>query len=398
MKLDKNQLLVCIITSLWVLGNSMSAVFVNVYLYTYTGSLIVMALYSTLRIGLFPFFFTIGGKWAQRKNFTQTTIAGVIVTMLSLIYILVVNTQFSINPNLVYIVAALVGTGEGFFWLSINSLIQIVTTEDTRALYFGLNGILNNIANIFAPIIATLLINYATSDLQGYINIFKLVLLIYALMLVVSTKVSVETKKHSFSVLKCLRIMNNKKWRYCMTSCFLYGMRDSLTLCLAGLLVYNATDGSGTLYSKLLTLFAIATILSYYISIRLLKKETLYKCYTLGGIFIASSTIVLVLLPNIYGAIYYGVVNAIALPFYSNSYQLVLGNLIQHYEEKENIIGRIVAKETYVSLGRCLGMLCVVAASYIFPGDLYLAPSVIFCSLFSVLLVVYANKHKNNTF
>lgn len=394
MKLSKNEIFINIIVALWTLGNTMSAVFVNIYLYTYTGSLVVMTAYCMIRIGMFPLCFTIAGKWAQRKNFVQTTIIGIVVTIFSLLYVLKVNASFEQTPNLVYIVALLVGVGEGFFWLSINSLISISTKEETRALFYGINGVLNNLANIIAPICATVLIDHSSSDTQGYIRIFQIVIVIYVVMVFFASRVQVSNTRQSFSIRKCLKISENSEWKYAMVSTFLYGMRDSLILTLAGLLVYNATDAQGSFYSRLLVLFAIVSIIFYIISAKVIKRRNLYFCYCVGAVFISSSTIVLVLFSNIAGAIYYGLVNAMATPFYANAYQLINVKQIQKFKEKENLIGRVIAKEIYLTCGRCLGMLCIIVSSFVFSENLYLIVSVFFCSLFPIILVVYASKYE----
>lgn len=391
--MTKNEKLVCLICGLWTFGNTMSAVFVNVYLYTYTGSLVVMTLYCMIRIGLFPLFFSIGGKWAQRKGFKQTLISGLIITMISLIYVLTANTSFETNPNLVYVVAALVGSGEGLFWLSINSLNQIVTSEDTRANYVSHLGIFNNIANLIAPLIATLLINLAMTDIEGYISIFKVVIVIYGFMSFAAFKITAEHSTKSFSIIRNLNIKKDSRWRYCMTSTILYGMRDSLILTLAGLLVYNATGGKGSLYSQLLIVFALVSIGSYYFLAKKMNKENIYSFYEVGAYLIASSTIVLVAFPTMLGAIYYGIINAIATPMYANPYQVIMMNNIQKYENEENVVGRVIAKEIYLSAGRCFGMLCIVLSSIFLPVNLYLPVSVTFCSVFPIVLILYTKKY-----
>ena len=60
--LSSNERLLILINCFYNLANAMSAVFMNVYLYAYTGSLVVMSIYTIVRIGLYPFFFTLGGK------------------------------------------------------------------------------------------------------------------------------------------------------------------------------------------------------------------------------------------------------------------------------------------------------------------------------------------------
>lgn len=392
--LSKNEKLVISITSLWALANTMSAVFVNVYLYAYTGSLVVMTIFSIIRIAQFPVFFTLAGKWAQRKKFSPPLVMGLLITMLSLICVLTMNDMFELQPSLVYIVAILIGAGEGFFWLSINSLHQIVSTEQSRPRYLGTQGIFNNIANIFAPMLATLIIDHSESDVSGYITIFKLVLVVYVVMSFLAFQVKGESSKEPFSVFKCLSLKENADWRYCCIMTFLYGMRDAVILTLAGLLVYNATEGSGSLYSRLLTLFAVVAIASFYYTSRKLKPQNMYKLYTIGAVLISSSTILLVLWPSVYGAIYYGVVNALAGAMYGNPYSIIVMGEVNKFSSKENIVGRVIAKEIYLSIGRCTGMLFIVICSFVFSESLYLPISVVFCSLFPIWVVLYTQMHR----
>ena len=288
-----------------------------------------------------------------------------------------------------YISALLVGIGEGFFWLSVNSLHQFVCGPETRARYLGNIGIFNNVANIIAPLLSTWIISNSISDTEGYISIFKFVIVIYVVIVVCAAMVRANPSAKSFSVLKCLVITKDAAWRKNMLMTFMYGMRDALTLTLAGLLVYNATDGSGSIYSSLLTVFALISICSYRFVSKKLRASNLHKCFTLGSVLISSSTIVLVLVPNLIGAVYYGVVNAISAPFYGNPFSLLSMNNIQTYSEQENMIGRVIAKEIYLSCGRCFGMFLIVLASLVLPDALYLPVSVVFCSLFPIVLIFY---------
>ena len=164
-----------------------------------------------------------------------------------------------------------------------------------------------------------------------------------------------------------------------------------MILALAGLLVYNATNGSGSLYGKLLSFFALLTILSFMFVSKTMVRTNRMKYYTWGAIFLSSATIVLVLCPNIYGAIYYGVVNAISTPFYSGAFNMITMNALNDYAEKENLVGRVIAKETYLSVSRCIGMLFIVACHYFLSESMYLYVSVITLSLSPLLVVLNAN-------
>ena len=144
-KFTRDETTTILIACLFNLANAMSAVFMNVYLYAYTGSLIVMSVYTIVRIGLFPLFFTLGGKWAQKHSFAGPLATGLVFIMLSLLFVLAAQDQFAVHPELVYGVAALTGIGEGLFWLSLNSLNQIVSSPQSRSRFLSSVGICNNI-------------------------------------------------------------------------------------------------------------------------------------------------------------------------------------------------------------------------------------------------------------
>ncbi len=393
MKMTKNEKMLILINCLYTLANAMSAVFMNVYLYTYTGSLVVMSIYTMIRIFMFPFFFTIGGKWARKHRFSQTLALGLLLIMLNLIFVLVYNPYFAVYGNLVYVAALILGAGEGLFWLSINSLNQIVSTSESRTKYVSSIGILNSFSNIIAPLISSFIIDLFTTDFDGYVFIFEIVLVIYAVICLVSLRITAQSSSQPFSVLKKLRFEKDAQWKYVLTSTFLYGMRDSLILTLTGLLIYSATGGSGGTYGRLLAVFSVIQILSYrFVSVKV-KRQNRQKYYLLSSIFLASSTIVLVFFDNFFGACFYGIVNACAGAIYTNVYQIITMNAIQDYAATENIIGRVIAKETYLSFGRILGMFIIVLCYMFIPTDLYLKVAVTFCSLFPVILTMYSTQY-----
>ncbi|MDI9539910.1 MAG: MFS transporter [Bacillota bacterium] len=400
--MTKNEKLLISCSVLFALASGMSAVFMNVFLYTYTGSLTVMALYTCIRIGIFPFCFTLAGKAARKIGYGVTMSMGLIFMFFQLFYVIQFNQLFALNTDLVFVAAILSGFGESFYYLSVNTLNQLVTTPESRADFLSISGILSNISNVAAPLIATFIINLSGSDTNGYLNIFRIVLVVYGFISVLGLNIKAKGNMTKFSVFKSLTFQKDKQWRYVLLTHFIYGFRDSLILSLTGILVYNATDGSGSFYGRLLSLFSLLTILSYALASRLIKKHNRIKYYTYGAFFVASTAIVLVLIPNIYGALYYGVVNAVASPFYNVPFTIITMNALSDYSKTENLAGRVIAKETYLSLSRCLGLLFVVLCERIFPENVYLYIAVLTLSISPIILVTYSNiyhkkrKQKNN--
>ena len=120
-----------------------------------------------------------------------------------------------------------------FYYLSLNTLNQCITTPSSRNRYLSVGGILNNGANVIAPLIASFLIDYAGNDMKGYTNIFKIVLVIFIFIALLAFSVKEKGNATTFSVIKALSLKNDPQWKYVCMTYFLYGFRDSLVLALA---------------------------------------------------------------------------------------------------------------------------------------------------------------------
>ena len=113
--------------------------------------------------------------------------------------------------------------------------------------------------------------------------------------------------------------------------------------------------------------------------------------YTLGGFFLCSSTMVLALVPNIYGALYYGLVNAFAYPFFGTPYSIICMNALQDYQQSSNLIGFVAAREYQTSLGRIIGMSTVFIFALFFDQDKAVACTAVLFSLCPIIQVIVAN-------
>ena len=62
---------------------------------------------------------------------------GLVFLFFQCFFVLRYNELIANNHNWVYFVALLYGIGEGFYYLSINTLNQLVTTPKTRNTFLG---------------------------------------------------------------------------------------------------------------------------------------------------------------------------------------------------------------------------------------------------------------------
>ena len=333
----------------------------------------MMSLYIIVRIGLFPVFFMLGNRLSKKHSFTLTYTIGLILITTALIYALMAGALFERNPYYVLIAAAIVGSGEGFYYFSANTCNQIVSTMQTRASFLSYNGAFNTIAGLFAPVFVSFLISIYEKEMDAYKAMLMAIIIIFIIVIFIALKINSKSADKESNIISVLRISNDRQWNDHNLAVFIYGLRDGLGLNTISLLVYNAA-GNGNTYSKLQVLFCLLSIISYYSTKFLLNKRNIGLTFKTGVFFKIISTLVLVYIPNTRGAIIYGTINAFAAAFYDNSYNYLSASIIGRYENE--MTARVVARETYLSFGRCVSMSVVLLCYRFLPENLYLTVAV----------------------
>lgn len=384
--LEKRQ---TVLNGVYNIASTFSSMFLNVYLFIYTGELTLMCLYTIVRIGLFPVFFIIGSKIIKKCSYAVPYSLGLSLNAASLLYALFATNLFEINPNFVLIGAIFQGIGDGFYWFASNSCSQIVSSPDTRAKFISATGIANYLASLLAPFAAHIIINNSSSDLKAYRIILFIIFVLYIFVLFISLSINPK-KTNNDNNLKDAFSFKDKMWNDHSLAVIFYGFRNSLTLVVTGLLIFNASK-DGETYSKLQSIFSLISVLSFIALTRSLDKEHIKSTFIFGTILAVLSTSVLVLFNNIYGAIFFGVSNALVIPFFDNTYNYLSANIISSF--KEDMVPRVVQRETCLSIGRCVAMGLIILCYYILPEYLYLKVSVVLLSLSSILVYLILKKY-----
>ncbi|MEE3488148.1 MAG: hypothetical protein VZT48_08620 [Bulleidia sp.] len=131
-----------LVNGLYPFCSSLAAVFLNVYLYAYTKSLLSMAGFTFVRVMAIPVFFTIGGRFSSRLSWPWIISLGLGFMIAELVFVLSVRDGFAIMPWLVLVPAFLYGSREGLFWLGVNTLNQLVTDNTSVMQFLSWTGIL----------------------------------------------------------------------------------------------------------------------------------------------------------------------------------------------------------------------------------------------------------------
>lgn len=379
--------------ALYFISATMSNVFVNVYLYAYTGSLMTLISYSFVRYFCIPVGYVIAGQLIRKIRLSTILMLGLIVLSTALGLLLWINPLFATLPWLIYFIGVIFGLGEGLYWFSANNLNQLASNRTTRPAFVSSMGIANAVATIVAPFTATWIVSISGTDTEGYLRIFQVVILVQLIASLLVTRVSIQHDRSPFTLLDKFDLRKDAQWRYVLTSNILFGIREAVLFVLGGILIFRATGNSGKAYGDLLTMFAVLAIISNAIARKVISRENRMRMYSVGAILLFIGTMVLVLVPTLQGAIFYGVVNAIGSPFLLNPFNIIVMNAIQDYAGKEPLYGRIIAREAAWTTGRLIGFFSILLVSWLVPEPMSLVIAVTFCSSSILVLMVYARRY-----
>lgn len=386
-KISKLEIKTIILNSLYSFGANLVGNFVNVYLYVYADSFITMSIYTFIRILCYPFASIIALNISKKKSFSVIYGTGLFLIVLSLLYALFATQLFISNIVYLYLAAILSGFGEGIFYFAVNSCNQLVSTLQSRSYFYAYGGIFGNIVSIIAPLIATAILSNSINELNGYKKILLLIIIVFTIVFFISLTINVRAKNNNLDLNK-MHSFSDEIWAKHNIAMIFYGLNSSIYLSLTGILLFNAINNN-KIYSRLSVVFAIVSVISNTLISKIKNTSNIFR---IGSFIRFISILVLLFVKNIYGAVFFGVVNAIASVLYENSYNITSGYIIDYYISERT--GRIVTRETYLTIGRCLGLLFIILCNYILGEKYYLHISVCTLSIFGLFVEKIFSKSK----
>lgn len=372
-----------LLNALFNFGAVLVSLFISVYLFVYTGSIPIMCLQVIARIAMFPLFFSTAYKLSLKVKLGVTYTIGLVLITMSLLYTIIIGERFAAHPYLVVGQAMIFGAGEGFYWYSTNTSNQIIPTRESRNVFLSCNGIFSNVAGILAPVFSTVVLALYSSETEGYRTILICITVIYAFVSFIAFSINKRTEdtedclKETFLLIRTDRRMKGMHISY-----FVYGLINGMSLGLINLLIYRAA-GSGNTYSRLQVLFALITVSGFYCIRYLFAWGRLKAAFTAGTVLKLVSILVLVVYPNITGAVIHGILFAVSNVFFDNSVAFISGYIIDDYPRQKSAI--VVTREIMLSCGRILSMLVMLIFYRILPGDMYLTAAPVLLSLAAIV-------------
>ncbi|MCI3919969.1 MFS transporter [Paenibacillus sp. TRM 82003] len=361
-RLSREAVTTIAIHSCYQLGGSMSGVFLNLYLWRLTESLFINGVYTTISYLIGPFAFAFAGKYAKTRDRLFTYRLGIGLTALFYLFVVLAGTRV---VDYYYLFALMAGISGAFYWLGYLTLMYDVSTDGNRIRYLGLNSIFFNFAGLIGPAVAGFVIS-RSDGLTGYMMVFSAAFVMFVITTIGSFRLKAQGTHHKSYYLRLLPLLfrKNQAFRHGLIGWTMLGTYQGLLLFLPNILLYTVFHQEEWVGYAGVGLLGLTISTSYALS--RYGKAALAKQYCLAAAlsFTIGAALLLAFGIRLWTVVAFTVSFYSCIPLLINSFSAYHYRLVGQLPLKGNLrVETIVARETFINLGRVAGLLFLVFLS-----------------------------------
>lgn len=352
--LDGQAVLLLAVQAMLGTAHALSGTFLPIYLWKASQSFALVGWFNLTQFLVSGLTFWVAGKWVKEHNKMNSLRLGVALSGLFYFTVLLLGKS---AVDYAVPLGAMIGIGNGLFWLAFNVAYFEVTEPDNRDRFNGWAGLLGSGAGILAPWISGWVITISKGE-RGYSIIFTVSAIIFAVAAVLSFWLKKRETSGTYEWLHGIRQLRERgnPWRLAVPAIVCQGVREGVYLFFIGLLVYLATQNEGKLgnFSLITSFVALG---SFWLSGRLLTPHRRGTAMLLGAIAVTAAVAPL-FWPLSYGnLLWFGIGTALFMPLYIIPMTSTVFDLIGSSEasarQREEFV---ILREAALTAGRIVGV------------------------------------------
>ncbi|WP_416151161.1 MFS transporter [Salipaludibacillus sp. HK11] len=336
-------------------GNSLSLIFLNLYLWRLTNSLCINGLFNLIAI-LSQALVTLSvGKIAKQRDRITIYRYGILLT--ALFYFCILVTQESIVEYF-YLFALLRGVAQSLYWLGYFTLMFEVSNDKNRHRYLGWNQISMGSANLIGPAASGAIISMF-EGLNGYIVVFTIAFVMFTIATFGSFKMGKMETHHRQYYMKYLPqiIKRVPSFKNVLLGWFIIGFPQGVLMYIPPILLYTILLEESTV-GYLNVIFLLISIISSYVISRLANVDKTREYLVIAAIGFLLSTSVLFLGITIWTFVFFMAISAVFRPLQANAYAAHYFKWIGVIPLKEHFrVESVVLRESITNAGRGFGII-----------------------------------------
>lgn len=354
-RLSEQAVITLVNHTIFQFGNSLSLIFINLYLWRLTESLLVNGLFNLTAILSQAIATILIGRIAKQKGHLTIYRYGIFLT--ALFYLCIVVTQENMVEYFI-LFALLRGISQAAYWLSYFTLAHEVSSNENRHRYLGWNQILMGLANLVGPAAAGVVISLNT-DLTGYLIVFSVAFLMFLIATGGSFRIRKQDTHHKEYYMKYLRLIIKRKVNFgrSLFGWFIIGFPQGILMYIPPILLFTIfPDESFIGYMNVL--FLSLSILASYVISRVANLESTKLYLFVAAIGMLLSSVFLLWEIAIWTVVLFMSINSLFKPLQANTYAVYYFTWLDQIPLKENFrVESVVLREAIINLGRGLGII-----------------------------------------
>ncbi|WP_088041741.1 MFS transporter [Bacillus sp. EAC] len=360
---NRDLVLLLTVGGLFSLATALSNTFVNVYLWKQSNDYLPIASYQFSIAFFQALTFIIAGRLA--KNIDRVVILRIGISFLAIFYIVVLLFETKTLLSTI-LIGAILGIGNGCYYLSFNLLTFEVTEPETRQFFNGFLGLLSSFSGMLGPFIAGAIISSMVGD-KGYNFVFIAAVILFVFAVIISCFLVRRELDSEFNIKRVIleRTLNGN-WRKVTYANFFQGLREGIFLFVISIYIFLST-GSEFALGKYGLITSLISFITYYIVTRTIKPSFNLKAIFLGGFMLFAAVFVIVFKVSFTLLIVYGVIISLAYPIILVPYLSLTYDIIgKSYKAREYRVEYIVIREVYLNGGRMFSIATFIVCTAFF--------------------------------
>ncbi|NOU64240.1 MFS transporter [Paenibacillus sp. LMG 31461] len=357
-RLSREAVISLVIHSIFQFGASMSGVFLNLYLWRLTHSVVVNGTYNIIVYILTPIGFAIGGYMIKKKDRMVAYRLGIVLIGLFYLSVSIAGERL---VDYYVLFAIFNGLASSFYWVGYLTLMYDVSTEQNRIRYLAFNMMFFTAATLAGPALAGFIIRLK-EGLSGYTIVFSIAFIMFLLAALISLKIKASSGHHRVYYLKYTGLIMKKKqeWSNALLGFFGMGLLQGTMLFLPNILLFKVLPREdlvgylGVLYSSLSIVMGI--FISKYANA---GRARMYLTISTVGYLVGVSCIIGSL--NVWSVVGFMILYSIFAPLQGNTMTGYYYSLIARLPLKGELkVESVVVREFFLNVGRVISILVLI--------------------------------------
>jgi YQGE family putative transporter len=353
-RLSEQAVITLVNHTIFQFGNSLSLIFINLYLWRLTESLLINGLFNLIAILTQAIATILIGRMAKQKGHLAIYRYGIFLT--AFFYLCIIVTQENMVDSF-YLFALIKGISQAAYWVSYFTLAHEVSTNHNRHRYLGWNQVSMGMANLIGPAAAGVLISMST-ELTGYTIVFSAAFLMFLVATIGSFRIKKEESHHKEYYMKYLKLIVKKKPNFgkVLLGWFIIGFPQGILMYIPPILLFTIFPDESFVGYMNVVFLSLSIFASYVIS-RVANLESTKLYLFIAAIGMVLSAIFLLSEIAIWTVVLFMSISSLFKPLQANTYAVYYFTWLDKIPLKENFrVESVVLRETIINFGRGIGI------------------------------------------